>query len=233
MNFKPFRLLLPLRSPVVLTAFAPTLDGILFESLSQRFCSDTPEQIVNRLKTLLAFHEEWQVFHASSLRFGVNAQSGLIASDYHRPDVLHSGKRSSDMFEGHGRKGAYPKLVIAGGPTKKRMSSRPSYIAQFACFDGHGDVQAIVNLLANTFVGVGYDAQNSGMGQFDTKHIEIITLDADESLVVNGKAMRQLPAGAANGLSVMTRMLPPYYLKDNQIQAVTPPRVQLVNIDLI
>lgn len=230
-EFKPIRIILTLKSPVVLTALAPALDGVLFEAMSQRYPAESHENIVERMKSILAYNSDLGVFHASSMYFGVNSESGLITGNYYRTDYLHEDKRSSFMFGPNGTNGKYKNIIVAGGPTKKRLTSRSSYRAQFVIFDALGDKSAILSLLENTFVGVGYDTQNCGMGQFDVNNIEVIPLPEDISLLKDGHARRQLPAGAALGVEVQTRVLPPYYLKSNIITAVAPERVQLLNVD--
>jgi hypothetical protein len=232
LKFKPFRIILTMRTPVVITAVAPTLDGLLFEAMSQRFCDDTPAQVVERLKGVLAFHDGLQVFHASSMKFGVTSQCGLSVWNYCRSDNVKN-KLDSSMFMPHGRKGTYPPVLLVGGPTKTRLTKRLAYKSAFVCFDGLGDAKAVAALLEHTFVGVGYDAQNCGMGEFDHKQIEVITLEQDESLTSKGQAMRPLPAAAASGIESELRLLPPYYLATERVHAVMPSRVQLLNIDLV
>ncbi|HSG61002.1 MAG TPA: hypothetical protein VLA24_06150, partial [Pseudomonadales bacterium] len=124
--FTPLRLILKMRSPVVLTAVSPTLDGILFEALKQRAPGKSNLDILSALKEVLAFNASLGVFHASSMRFGVNANTGLVALDYYRTDYLHEGKRSSSMFSPNG-KNRYKKLVVTGGPTKRRLTHRHAY----------------------------------------------------------------------------------------------------------
>jgi hypothetical protein len=99
-------------------------------------------------------------------------------------------------------------------------------------FDACGDACQILKLLANTFVGIGYDAQNAGMGQFDEDSIEIIPLKADLSLVSDGVAMRSLPAGTATGLVGETPLRPPYYSPERVLCNLAP-RIQVLNIETI
>lgn len=230
MKFIPFRIILKMRTAVVLTTVAPSLDGLLYEALSQRFCMETTEQIIERLKTIVAFHDDFQVFHASSMKFGVTSQSGLSAEYYYRTDVLKE-KLKSSMFLAKRQKAKYTDLVVTGGPTKQRLTKRPAYQAQFVCFDAFGDPKAVAALLEYSFVGVGYDAQNCGMGEFDPKQIEICRLEDDKSLISDGLAMRPLPEHAAGGAKKKGRLRPPYYLSSEQTEAVMPPRVQLLKID--
>ena len=228
----PCRILLRLMSPVVLSAMSPSLDGILFEALSQRAPGKSDEEILLKLKSVLAFNESLGVFHASSLQFGVSSRSGLIAQDYYRVDYLHEGKRTSEMFSPNGARDKYRNIIVAGGPTKKRLTGRPAYSAPYAVFDAMGDPRKISDLLKNTFVGVGYDAQNVGMGHFDTDSIEIIQLEEDVSLVEKGLAKRCLPEGYASGGEALTILVPPYYRGD-AVACNAAKRVSIINIENI
>lgn len=229
-SFKPCRVVLKMLSPVVISALPPSLDGILFESLRQRSPGKSDEELCEQLKDVLAYHDKIGVFHASSMRFGVTREQGLVASNYRRVDTLHEGKRSSEMFLPNG-KNRYVNIVVAGGPTKSRMTVRPAYSAPYVVFDALGDTSAIADLLCNTFVGVGYDALNVGMGGFDTESIEIIVLEEDLSLVENGLAMRPVPTGFARGEAVLSPLVPPYY-QNKKHQCSAPERIRLLNVEL-
>ncbi len=218
-------------SPVVLTEFAPTLDGVLFEGLKQRSPEKSNEEIREKLKQVLAFNEEAGVFHASSMRFGVTREQGLTACEYRRGDQLHEGKRSSSMFLPNGKK-RYIDIVVAGGPMKTRMAVRPAYSVPFAVFDALGNVEAIRDLLSNTFVGLGYDAQNAGMGAFDVERIEIIELEEDLSLCEKGLAKRPIPLGFGDGLETNAGLIPPYYA-GALTKCVVPERLSLIDVESI
>lgn len=228
-SFKPIRLLLKVLSPVVVTAFSPSLDGVLFEALRQRMPDKSDDTIIEKLKTILEFNEEFGVFHASAMRFGITAKNGLTTFEYRRGDYLHEGKRSSTMFLPNG-KGRYKDIVVTGGPTKKRMTIRPAYCAPYAVFDALGCPKAILDLLTHAFVGLGYDAQNAGMGAFDVENIEVISLDDDVSLIEDGRAKRLLPHGAASGLMAKSPLMPPYY-SDVKHVCSAPDRITVINIE--
>lgn len=218
-------------SPIVMTEFAPTLDGVLFEGLMQRSPEKSHEEISEKLKQVLAFNEEAGVFHASSMRFGVTREQGVTTWEYRRGDRLHEGKRSSSMFLPNG-KNRYKDIVVAGGPMKKRMTIRPAYCTPYAVFDALGDVHAIKDLLSNTFVGLGYDAQNVGMGAFECASIEIMELDMDVSLSEAGLAKRPVPFGLSDGVVADAALRPPYYAEKKQ-RCVVPERVSLINVESI
>lgn len=229
--FKPCRVLLKMLSPIVVSAFAPTLDGVLFEALRQRSPDKSDEELREKLKGVLKFNDELGVFHASSMRFGVTREQGVTTWEYRRGDQLHEGKRSSSMFSPNG-KNRYKEIVVAGGPTKKRMTIRPAYCVPYAVFEAFGDASAIKDLLSNTFVGLGYDAQNVGMGAFDSACIEAFELEMDLSVSEAGLAKRPIPFGLAEGVATDAVLLPPYYAGTRQ-QCVVPERVSLINVESI
>jgi hypothetical protein len=227
-NFSPFRLILRMMTPVVFSDFAPTLDGLLFEALSKRFPEKTDQELREELKQYLAFNEDLGVFHASSAMIGIDNEHGLVAKEYMRVDVLQN-KLSDEMFSPKKRGGKYSKIVVAGGPTKKRLTSRPAYAAAYIAFDGLGDVSPIKALLETYVIGIGYDAQNINSGAF-SECIEIV-LESDLSLFSEQKASRPLPAESeASGMTAMVRLLPPYYY-GNLHKGVSPARIRVYHID--
>jgi hypothetical protein len=227
-KLKPFRLVVKTVTPVVITEFAPNLDGIIFASLEQVYPGRPAAERIDIMKGFLLFNDDLQCFHSSCLRFVVTPEQGLVAKSYVRNDRLDN-KLSSDLYRT--ANGKYPKVTIAGGPTKKRMSERSSYESSIYSFDGVGCAETIKRLLLRTFVGIGYDSFNVGNGEII--HIDIIQLESDTSLVVGNNARRNLPAGfcQANGISgrsSTSRLLPPYYLKDGAIDAISPLRIDAI-----
>ncbi len=45
LNFKPYRVIMSSLTPVVISGIAPSLDGILYEALSQAIPSNEPSRI--------------------------------------------------------------------------------------------------------------------------------------------------------------------------------------------
>ncbi len=224
-TFQAFRLALPLKTPVVLTDFAPTLDALVYEALSQRSPAASREELLQEMRTYLQFNEQYGVFHASAMRFGLTLQRGLTAATYVRTDRHTPEKLSSEMFAPNGARGKYTRLQLAGGPTKNRLREMPAYSAPYAVFDGFGNPYAIKSLLEFFVLGIGYDAQNRQMGAFDDVHIAP-DLEEDSSLLLSDTANRPLPASSGvKGVPGLSPLLPPYYLPEKQ-SVVTPQRVR-------
>jgi hypothetical protein len=106
-------------TPVVISGIAPSLDGILYEALSQVIPSNEPDTVLARLKEILLFNDELGVFHASSLRFGITPEQGIGAASSVRCDYLGDEKLSSAMFSPRSRGGKFTRVITTGGPTKK------------------------------------------------------------------------------------------------------------------
>ena len=77
LNFKPYRVIMSSLTPVVISGIAPSLDGILYEALSQAIPSNDPGVVLARLNEILLFNDELGVFHASSLRLASRPNRGL------------------------------------------------------------------------------------------------------------------------------------------------------------
>lgn len=219
-----FRLALRLRSPVVLTDFAPTLDALIYEALSQQSPAASRQELLDEIQEYLSFHAELGVFHGSSMRFGLTPEHGLLAASYTRVDGMTDSKLNSAMIGPTGRNGRYSRIVLAGGPTKKRLRSMPAYTAPFAIFDGYGSPWRIKALLEFYVMGVGYDAQNVQMGAFD--QVTVVLLDEDVSIMNSGAASRPLPASCGlTGEPGESPLQPPYYQKD-KAKIVAPTKVR-------
>lgn len=230
MNFKPYRVILQLVSPVVITKFAPNLDGVLYAAISQCYPSKSHDDVLAHMNKVLLFNDDLGVFHSSCLQFGIDDQHGLVASSYNRTDYWPQAKLSSDMFLPHGIKGRYPNIVFAGGPTKKRMTRRPAYAAQFAVFDFVGDAQKVLNLLRMAHVGIGYDAMNVSMGEFNTKTIEINELTSDKSIFDGNKPTRVIPYTAdVSGNRDHSPLIPPYFEQHRAVDVLAPERIRIIH----
>lgn len=225
MEHTPFRVLLKSCTPAVITAFAPTLDGLLFQALSMRWSSLPHEDLLSKLKEVLTFNDQYGVYHASSLIFGVTPDHGLVGKSYIRVDYQHPAKLSSNMFSPEISRGKFKPILLSGGPTKRRVSERCAYSAPYFSFDALGNPHLVEEYLGFYMLGVGYDCQNSGMGAYSD--VMTIPLETDVSLVNNGHAMRPLPKeAAAEGLPSHMRLLPPYYQGDF-FYSVSPENIRI------
>ncbi|HHP5493099.1 TPA: hypothetical protein ACSCYS_003498 [Aeromonas veronii] len=229
-TFSNFRLILQMQTPVVFSDFAPTLDGLLFAAISKRYTDKNHAELHSLMREMLAYNDEWGVFHASSAAMGVSDERGLVAKEYVRADAL-LGKLTDELFTPRLWGGKYPKIKVFGGPTKQRLSSRPAYAVPYIAFDVRGDHVAIKTLLEYYLLGVGYDAQNIRSGAFSG--CIVVPLDHDTSLVSNLKANRPLPAASGiDGVRAMVRLLPPYYFGSTQ-EGVVPARVRAYHINIL
>ncbi len=210
LNAKPYRVIMKSLSPVVISGISPSLDGILYEALSQAIASDKPSEVLRELRKILRFNESLGVFHASSLTFGITPEQGIRATTVTRNDYLSTAKLSSTMFTPKGRNGKFSRITLEGGPTKKRLTTRPAYSAPFLSFDFCGDREAVETLLTLAHVGVGYDYFSGANGEFTD--IRIIALDEDSSISVENKAVRPVPASSGlDGIKGESVLIPPYF----------------------
>ena len=216
-----FRVLLRLRTPVVVTDFAPTLDGMLYAAAYAQTGSNVGAQAV--LREALDFDEQHGVYCASSLWFGLDMSAGLSIQRYIRTDGL-ANKLDSEMFQAPYRGGKFSMINLQGGPTKRRLQDRPAYAAPAAVFFGRGNADLVFSLLDYYRPGVGYDAAGGGMGAYDL--IEVSPMDNDYSLFwSDGTPNRPLPA-TSDAVATTAVLVPPYYEKHRMVPADLPERIR-------
>lgn len=215
-----FRVLLRLRTPVVVSDFAPTLDGMLYAAALAQTGSNSDAHLV--LREALDFDESLGVYCASSLWFGLEMSAGLSIQRYVRIDGM-ANKLDADMFHATKRGGKFTSVNLAGGPTKRRLQDRPAYAAPAAVFFGRGNSERVYSLLDYYRPGVGYDG-SAGMGAYDL--IEVSPMDSDYSLYwSDGTPNRPLPA-KGKGAIEMAVLVPPFYEKNRKEPAVLPERIR-------
>lgn len=232
-NYQPFTLLLRLASPTILTAHAPVLDALVYEGLSQRYCSETQEELHQRMaQSYLAFNKDLGVFHASSMWFVMDDNKAVIPTATGRVDRRGPEKMSTWCTNAvlPGSKRPKTKIRNDGGVMRTRMRERAAYAAPYAMFFGLGDVLAIKQLLEFFHVGVGYDAQNCGAGGI-TGIGFIAPLKTDLSLMRAGRPNRPLPENAVSPEVLAdhlgeSALMPPYYPR-RAIPAACPERFQI------
>ena len=230
MPFSPFRLVIKTVTPVILTEFAPSLDGVIYAAVEQMLPNKQIEERLEFMKSILEFNDDLNVFHASALRLVVTPDAGILAKECYRADVIRN-KLSSDLFKPNGQAGKYKNILTAGGPMKTRMSMRYSYDSPMYVFEGVGDANKIKRLLLNAFVGIGYDCFNIGCGEI--KEIDIIELNTDVSIHIDGKAKRNLPADFCSkqgitGRQAVSPLMPPYYIRSNAVDVLSPVRIDAI-----
>ncbi|HID5691702.1 TPA: hypothetical protein ACXETQ_005520 [Klebsiella pneumoniae] len=229
LNFKPYRVIMSSLTPVVISGIAPSLDGILYEALSQAIPSNEPGVVLARLKEILLFNDELGVFHASSLRFGITPEQGIGATTSVRCDYLSPEKLSTAMFSPRIHRGVFTRVLLTGGPTKRRMTTRPAYSAPYLTFDFVGSSEAVEILLNHAHVGVGYDFYSAANGEFN--NVTILPLDIDTSISNEGMALRPVPVNSGlNGIKGVSPLIPPYFVGEKlNIVHPAPVRTQLIS----
>ncbi|EDT2962809.1 hypothetical protein EL09_15175 [Salmonella enterica subsp. enterica] len=232
LDMQPYRVIMKGISPVVISGIAPSLDGILYEALSQVLATESSVTILTRLREILLFNKESGVFHASSLTFAITPEHGVNAVSSIRCDCLRDEKLSSSMFNPRVRGGRFIPLMLKGGPTKRRLTSRPAYASPYYAFDFVGVRESVLHLLTMTFVGIGYDVFSAANGEFADVHI--IPLDADSSIAVQGAAMRPVPVQSKlQGLNGFSPLIPPYFGGERTMVTYPEPvRIRLLS-DLV
>ena len=232
-ELKPTRFVIELNSPVVLSAFAPHFDAIVYEALIQATLLPH-DDIIEKMKELILWNDEMKIFHASAMRFGITSEKGVSCKSYVRIDS-HRGKLSSDNFMPNGNKDKYVSVMTAGGPYKQRLTERLAYQSPFVCFEAVCNASLIKRLLTNMFIGIGYDAFRAGMGEIYS--ITTIELPDDTSIFCNGEVRRNVPVQYCadhKGTPSFSPLHPPYF-SDLKSDCMSTPRVAVIsqdNIDL-
>lgn len=235
---QPFRLVMQLLSPVVITDFAPSLDGVLYSVLEAHYPNFHPSERLAAMDQLLALHEAG-VYHGSAMRFGVSSayesgkdrSQGVTVARYVRSDSMARHKLKSEYYAPFGKRAPYPLVQTAGGPYKNRLTERDAYAAPFVTFEGLGNGPRIRDLFEHYLMGVGYDANNVSAGAIGAIHL--VPLDTDLSLVLpDGTANRCLPEAladslSASGLRTHNRLCPPYYAGE-RVPVVAPDRIRII-----
>lgn len=229
LGMQSYRVIMKGISPVVISGIAPSLDGILYEALSQVLATESSGIILTRLREILLFNEELGVFHASSLTFAITPEHGVNAVSSVRYDCLRDEKLSSSMFRPRVHGGKFTPLMLKGGPTKKRLTLRPAYAAPYYAFDFVGLREPVLRLLTMTFVGIGYDTFSAANGEFTD--VRIIPLDNDHSIDSAGAATRPVPVTAGlQGLSGFSPLVPPYFSAEREAVIFPEPvRISLLS----
>ncbi len=225
---KNLKIILQLGSPVVINDFAPSLDGVLYQALSNRFSELSHKEITSKLKTILKYNETLGVFHASCLTLGFSEEQGITATNHIRLDTSAHRNLDSDFFLPNGQREKYKKVVIEGGRYKKRLHKYPSYSAPYAVFYCSGKKEEIEALLSNFVTGIGYDAESCSAGSILNVHTQEVPLD--ESLYwESGQINKYLPISHVEPNTYQSRqenrLTPPYYLMENRVEVAAPKKI--------
>lgn len=214
----PFHLIIEPGTPFVIPNDAIQLDALLYYCIGSRWDISEPAAVIECMREYLAFDEEIGVFKASAMTMLVTPEEGVSLGSIQRVDDLRN-KLTREIFAAKNKS-----IVLAGGPTKKRLTQRQSYFAPYLHFHGVGDGGAIRQLLMQHLPGIGTDARTASSGEFISARV----IPGDFSYVEDGKALRRLPLKYGQQLGLKNPepvcLTPPYYHKE-QVLGFAPDRI--------
>ena len=215
---KPFHLILEPGTPFVIPNDAIQLDALLYYCVGSRWDISEPTAVIERMKDYLEFDEVLGVFKASAMTMLVTPDEGVSLGSIQRADDLRN-KLTREIFAAKNKS-----IVLAGGPTKKRLTQRQNYFSPYVHFQGVGDGEAIRQLLMQHLPGIGTDARTASSGEIVSARV----IPGDFSYTDNGKALRRLPLNYGQQFGLKNPepvgLVPPYYHKE-QVQGFAPDRI--------
>ena len=230
----PFELRLSLTSPIQLGRYL-RLDGLLWHVLFLHLgCQEKAKQA---LGDYLLRANNSSYYHASCMLFGVRAGfdgeylDNLIATTRSKTGFMRVGSDLSPetMAPNARRGGGYVKVVTTGGPYKQRLTAYPAYYSRKIIFHGHGDGQAITDLMRFYLIALGINA-NCGHGTIGD--IAWTPLDKDISVIdPNGLPSRPIPLDDYTQLSTLTcrtgeAILMPPFRGQPSVMCALPERIR-------
>lgn len=224
------RVIVSLGTPAIITVAAPALDGIVFEALQQKHPDASTEQLLEKMKQIIKFSDEYGVFHSSFMRFVATKDAAVTVRKVIKTDCIREDKLKSGFFAPTGKGGSYPKIDTKRGKYISRMTERNAFCSEKVFFDAYGDKELLLSILTNTHIGIGHDARN-GCG--DILSVEIYEHEEDISLSLNGSVNRSMPFEAAlkmnlKGDPLDSPLIPPYYIKANARKTLVPERIRVI-----
>ncbi len=193
----PFEIEMELLTPVILPAFPMHLDGLCWWALHQHVRED---QIDSALADILA-RDDQGVFKASAMKFVVSPTKALTSHDVTYADCWRWEKNGLIPT---GRK---TKIVIDGGPYRRRLQAWRSVHADRVLFTGVGHPAAIADLISHSILGIGLNYRRGAgrLGAITWRETETPFSMFD----ANGAPVRTLPSDSP--LAVPARARPPYH----------------------
>ncbi len=234
MSGQSFRIRVPLNTSLRLGRLPVSLDGLLWHCLFLK--TGDPDRAREALSALLS--QDQGVYRASALRFGVYpGGKTLIATQTPMVGVMREHDLLKEQFHPTGRKGAYTRLVVNGGPFKNRLNKYETYHAPELTWDAVGNDPDQVCRLLNFYVqAVGFEA-NRGFGSVGSFRWESLPEDTSW-LDEEGQAARVLPVPLWEQVSgepsdtvqtIMAQTTPPYWGESDTL-CVAPPRVRRIQL---
>lgn len=191
---KPFELVFELGSNTSLRGSAIHFDGLL-SNVCFRHTGST-DKALSMLDDLLLFDQEYGIYHASALAFGVTAEQSIVARTRHyvgsmrHRDDLRDETLQPTWLSSTGQE-RYKKVYITGGPERLRLNKHQAYYSPYLVFHGVGDIARIERLVQFHCQRIGVNA-NSGSGT--VKQMAIKEIDQDFSFIdAHGQVARNLP----------------------------------------
>ena len=191
---KPFQLVFELGSNLSLRDSAIHFDGLL-SNICFRHTGCT-ETALAMLDDLLLFNDEYGIYHASAMAFGVTPEQSIVARTRHYVGAMVNGKDLRDDIIlptkiGSRGKEQYRRVNVSGGPEKLRLNKYRAYYSACVVFHGVGDIARIERLTQFHCARIGVNA-NSGGGTIN--QMVIREIDQDYSFIdVHGQVARNLP----------------------------------------
>ncbi|WP_415912241.1 hypothetical protein [Neptuniibacter sp. QD37_11] len=232
MSFAPFQIRIELNTGITVGHYAPALDGLLSKVLHRHYGGDI-ERAIEGLSDYLLMNDSGY-YHASTLSFGVNADTGLFGTEFNTVRSL-KGERDlhPSLFKPHGKGGKYPRIIQDGGPTAPRLQKHLAYHAPLVCFEGYGNGHEIAELFRFYLLSIG---SNGGPGAGDIGHIHVMEQEQDHSVVdAQNKLARVIPQAdyktlfnedPAPEMLDQGRLIPPYWQKEALCKTVRPETIR-------
>lgn len=192
---KPFELTFELGSNITLRDSAIHMDGLL-SNVCFRHTGCT-EKALSMLDDLLLFNQDYGIYHASALAFGVTEKQSIVACTRHYVGNMRHGDDLRDetlqptWMRTPARAERYRNVYIKGGPERQRLNKYQAYYSPYLVFHGVGDIARIERLVQFYCARIGVNA-NSGSGT--VKQMAIKEIGQDFSFIdAHGQVARNLP----------------------------------------
>lgn len=214
MKHEPFTLICRVATPIVVPRYAIHLDALLWYCVGVHTNSSDSVVLKSKLDQLLKFSEDSQTYCASSMIGLVTPSNGVAAKTVSRVDYLSPEKltTSEQVFIKNKR------LIVVGGPTKKRLTQRQAITVPYVAFHGVGDAGKCAQYLSYYLQGLGEDSQTSGGGEIT--QIDVIRHDddckwykTDDDYVARNLPSEFCKKMGLEGVEQPVVVSPPYYSK--------------------
>jgi CRISPR type IV-associated protein Csf3 len=228
-NFRPFTLLIKIGTPLVVPSHSIHLDALLWWCVGAHYDPQTADACHEHLRKILMFDTSG-VYQASSMVMIATPEQGVSLMDVTRADRLTPEKLSTSGGVNITKK----RLVVVGGPTKKRLTNYPAHTTPYVAFHAVGDAVRCKQLLLSYLPGIGTDSRTASNG--DILDIQILNTEHENAWCedLNGNPARNLPAAFAKekGMELVTEFvkLKPSYKTNPSFAGVSSERIKIQSI---